>query len=66
MNELQVKAADCLLVGESARDIAAARDAGVSVVRYANKSGKTDLLADVDAVISSMAELASALSDGEL
>jgi HAD superfamily hydrolase (TIGR01549 family) len=66
--ELHAKPAECLLVGDSVGDVAAARDAQVAIVGYANKPGKAARLADADAdaIITSMAELATALSEGEL
>jgi HAD superfamily hydrolase (TIGR01509 family) len=66
VQELRAEPADCLLVGDSASDIEAARSAGVPVVGYANKRGKRERLALADVVIDSMADLATALAPDEL
>jgi phosphoglycolate phosphatase-like HAD superfamily hydrolase len=49
----------CVMVGDSASDIEAARGAGVAVIAFANKPGKHDRLAALhpDAIIRSMADL---------
>jgi HAD superfamily hydrolase (TIGR01509 family) len=66
MKSLGAEASDCLMIGDSVSDIEAARAAVVSVVGYANKPGKGVRLAGADAVVTSMAELAEKLSEGEL
>jgi beta-phosphoglucomutase-like phosphatase (HAD superfamily) len=54
--------ADCVLVRDSVTDIEAARSAGVRVVGYANRSRKVTTFATADAVITTMAVVAIALS----
>jgi HAD superfamily hydrolase (TIGR01662 family) len=50
---------NCVMVGDSGTDIAAARAAGAQVVAYANKAGKRDRFERLhpDAIIEDMAEL---------
>ncbi|RBJ04501.1 haloacid dehalogenase [Micromonospora provocatoris] len=57
--------ARCVLIGDSLSDIKGARAAGVAVVGYANRPAKVDAfrLAEVDAVVTSMGEVARALMD---
>ena len=64
--ELDASPHECLLVGDSASDVDGARAANVPAIGYANKPGKDARLAGADSVIRSMAELATALADGEL
>ncbi|BEL10056.1 HAD family hydrolase [Actinoplanes sichuanensis] len=52
----------CVLVGDSASDIRAAHAAGVASIGYAGKAGKIDALAAADVVVTSMGEIAAALS----
>ncbi|GIJ47161.1 hydrolase [Virgisporangium aliadipatigenens] len=66
MKSLGAQESDCLMIGDSVSDIQAARAAGVPVVGYANKPGKDARLAEADAVVSSMAEIAEELSEAEL
>ncbi|GAA0815979.1 HAD family hydrolase [Spirilliplanes yamanashiensis] len=56
-------AAACVLVGDSASDIAAARAAGVRVVGHANRSRKVVPFAVADAVVTTMADVAGALAE---
>lgn len=57
--------ARCVLVGDSLSDIEGARAAGVAVIGYANRKGKTDAFraAGADVVITSMADIARRLVD---
>nr|WP_308129100.1 HAD-IA family hydrolase [Actinoplanes polyasparticus] len=59
---LGVEAGDCVLVGDSLSDIEAARAAGVAAIGYANKVWKVDAFASADIVVTSMGEIAEALS----
>lgn len=61
---LHATASDCLLVGDSATDIAAGHAAGVAVVAYANRPDKRAIFAphQPDAVIDTMHAIALALS----
>jgi phosphoglycolate phosphatase-like HAD superfamily hydrolase len=61
--ELEAAAADCMLVGDSVTDIEAARSAGARAIGLAAAPGHRARLAaaGADAVISGLAELASAL-----
>jgi HAD superfamily hydrolase (TIGR01509 family) len=52
----------CILIGDSRTDIEAARAAGVRVIGFANRPGKAETLKAADAVVTSMADIASALS----
>lgn len=54
--------AACVLVGDSMTDIAAARAAGVHVIGYANRPRKVVPFAIADAVITTMADVVTALS----
>jgi HAD superfamily hydrolase (TIGR01509 family) len=54
--------AACVLVGDSMTDIQAARAAGVHVVGYANRPRKVVPFAIADAVITTMADVVTALS----
>jgi phosphoglycolate phosphatase len=58
-NQLKVKAADCLMVGDSMHDVQAARSAGFQVVcvPYGYNHGVDIREANPDAVIDSLAEL---------
>jgi HAD superfamily hydrolase (TIGR01509 family) len=53
----------CVLLGDSATDITAARTAGTAAIGYANKPGKRDAFAALapDDVIADLAEVTSAL-----
>ncbi|MFI6757980.1 HAD family hydrolase [Micromonospora sp. NPDC050417] len=53
----------CVLVGDSESDIEAAQ---VAAIGYANKRGKRTRLAKAEAIIGSMAELATMLAGEEL
>jgi phosphoglycolate phosphatase-like HAD superfamily hydrolase len=61
LSVLRVYEEDAVLVGDSESDIEAGRAAGVTTIGYANKPGKRERLADADAVIDTMTELADAL-----
>jgi hypothetical protein len=52
----------CVLVGDSLSDIEAARAAGVAAIGYANKPWKVDAFATADLVVTSMGDIADALS----
>ncbi|WP_233513377.1 HAD family hydrolase [Micromonospora craterilacus] len=52
----------CVLVGDSLSDIEAARAAGVAAIGYANRPWKIDAFAAADIVITSMGDIAEALS----
>jgi beta-phosphoglucomutase-like phosphatase (HAD superfamily) len=52
----------CVLVGDSLSDIEAAHAAGVAVIGYANKPWKVDAFKAADSVITSMGDIAEALS----
>ncbi|MGH8902773.1 MAG: HAD family hydrolase [Egibacteraceae bacterium] len=60
---LSANPATCILIGDSTSDIEGSRAAGVRTVGYANKPGKRERLAraGADAVVTTMAELASVL-----
>lgn len=51
----------CVLVGDSTADVMAARSAGIRIIGYANKPGKTAQLARADAIVADMIEIADAL-----
>jgi beta-phosphoglucomutase-like phosphatase (HAD superfamily) len=53
----------CTLVGDSITDIQAARAAGAKVIGYANRPWKVQAFAAADAVITSMKEINTALSE---
>jgi len=53
---------NCTLIGDSLTDIEAARAAGVRVVGYANKAWKVDAFSAADAVVTSMEDIAVAVS----
>ena len=63
LSALHSKAHAGVLIGDSLTDIAAAREAGVQVVGYANKPGKLESfsVAGADAVITTLADVADAL-----
>ncbi len=54
---------DCAFVGDTPSDVQSARAAGIRSIGYANKPGKLDRLmrAGADAIITTMADLATAL-----
>lgn len=54
--------ASCVLVGDSLSDIEAARAAGVGAIGYANRPWKAAAFAAADIIITSMGEIAEALS----
>lgn len=62
---LGVESSTCLLIGDSRADVRAAQTAGVPIVGFANKPHKLEMFreAQVDAVVTSMAEIALALLD---
>ncbi len=64
---LDAKPRSCVLIGDSPSDIEASRAAGIHIIGYADKNGKAERLAEAgaDAVITSMATLATALLDNE-
>lgn len=51
----------CVLVGDSDTDVIAGQRAGVRVLGYVNKPGKTSRLAQADAVVTDMVKIADAL-----
>ncbi|WP_246278589.1 HAD family hydrolase [Phytohabitans rumicis] len=59
LRELGAQPEECVLVGDSTTDIDAAHAARVPAIGYANKPGKRARLARADALIDSMAELAT-------
>lgn len=61
LDELAADPDACVMVGDSTSDIDAARAAGVAAIGYANKPGKRTRLAKADALMDSMAELATKL-----
>lgn len=66
IRELDTTPEQCLMVGDSSTDIDAAHAARVPVVGYANKPGKEARLARADTIITSMADLATALETERL
>jgi beta-phosphoglucomutase-like phosphatase (HAD superfamily) len=60
---LDAEHAECVLVGDSTTDVLAGHLAGVAVIGYADKPGKTQALADVQAaaVTTDLAEITTAL-----
>lgn len=60
---LGVDPSAAVLVGDSLTDVVGARAAGVRCIGYADRPGKTDLLADADVVIEDMQVLAEQLRD---
>ncbi|MET9656687.1 HAD family hydrolase [Streptomyces sp. NPDC006510] len=66
LQQLGARPEEAVLVGDSPSDVQAAIGAGVRPVGYANKDGKRARLANAGAtaVISSMGDLAEALTDG--
>jgi beta-phosphoglucomutase-like phosphatase (HAD superfamily) len=63
LRRLGVDPAAAVLVGDSLSDVVGARAAGVRCIGFADKPGKTDLLADADVVIEDMRVLAEQLRD---
>jgi len=51
-----------VFIGDIPSDVGAGHAARVPVVGYANKPGKAERLAKADAIITSMADLAAALT----
>lgn len=66
VRELHADPSECVLVGDSVSDVEAAHAVAMTAIGYANKEGKQARLSKAEAIIASMAELATALSDGEL
>lgn len=66
LRELHADPEQCILVGDSQSDIEATQAARVTAIGYANKRGKRTRLAKAEAIIGSMAELATALAREEL
>lgn len=64
MRQRTAKPGECVMVGDSATDIEAARAAGVAVIAYANKPGKRAALAKLwpDAIVSDTIELVGIIS----
>jgi HAD superfamily hydrolase (TIGR01509 family) len=58
---LGARAATCLMIGDSTADMLSAQAAGIRRIGYANKPGKSERLAEADAIITSMAEVEDAL-----
>lgn len=65
IRHLGIRSECAVLVGDSLTDITAAKLANVRVVGYANKSGKLEMFhrAGADAVVTSMEDVAKALTD---
>jgi phosphoglycolate phosphatase len=63
ISQLGAQPSQAFLVGDSATDVPAGRLAGVAVIGFANKPGKTDLLAQAgaDAVTTSLSDISTAL-----
>jgi HAD superfamily hydrolase (TIGR01509 family) len=59
---LGVAPGSCVLVGDSLSDIEAARAAGVAAIGYANRPWKVDAFATADVVVTTMGDIAEALS----
>lgn len=59
---LGAEPSSCALVGDSPSDIEAAHAAGVAAIGYANKAWKISALAEADIVVTSMEDIAVALS----
>jgi HAD superfamily hydrolase (TIGR01509 family) len=61
--DLGAEPGDCVLIGDSLADIAAARAAGVPVIGYANREAKIQPFRDAkaDAVVDSLGDIAVAL-----
>ncbi|WP_328446070.1 HAD family hydrolase [Amycolatopsis sp. NBC_00438] len=57
INDLDVTPNECVFIGDSLSDVEAAEAAGVRSIGFANKVGKSALLAEADAVTSTMAGL---------
>ncbi len=55
--------ADCTFIGDTTSDVLAGHLAGISVIGYANKPGKAQALADVQAatVTTNLAEITAAM-----
>ncbi|MEU4220530.1 HAD-IA family hydrolase [Actinoplanes sp. NPDC026623] len=62
VDALRADPRSCTLVGDSLTDIEAARAAGVNIIGYANRPWKTGAFAGADAVVTSMGDIAAALS----
>src|SRR5215471_5321832 len=62
LNALNARPEDAVFIGDSLVDITASRKAGIRIVSYANKPGKLESFstAATDAVVNTMAEVASA------
>jgi beta-phosphoglucomutase-like phosphatase (HAD superfamily) len=60
---LGVDPSAAVLVGDSLTDVVDARAAGIMCIGFADKPGKSELLADADVVIDDMRELAEHLRD---
>jgi beta-phosphoglucomutase-like phosphatase (HAD superfamily) len=62
---LDAEHSECALVGDSTTDVLAGHLARVAVIGYADKPGKTQALADVQAaaVTTELAEITTALRD---
>jgi phosphoglycolate phosphatase-like HAD superfamily hydrolase len=63
LSQVDAKPADVFLIGDSASDVQAGHLAGVAVIGYANKNGKTEFLAEAgaDAVTIKLADISSAI-----
>ena len=59
---LAVEPEVCALVGDSLSDIEAARAAGVTAIGYANRTWKVEAFAAADIVVTSMRDIAEAMS----
>lgn len=62
LDDLSVEPGAAALIGDSARDIDAARAAGVPCIGYANRPDKRDQLAGADLIIDNMGTVAAALA----
>ncbi|WP_308201164.1 HAD family hydrolase [Paractinoplanes maris] len=62
VHALGAEAAACVLVGNSLSDIEAVRAAGTAAIGYANKRWEVNAFDSADIVVTSMGEIAEALS----
>lgn len=68
MRQLDARPGECVLVGDSTTDVAAAHAAGTAAIGYANKPGKHERLATAgaEAIIARLIELAGAAAVARL
>lgn len=62
VDALRADLRSCTLIGDSLTDIEAARAAGVNIIGYANRVWKVEAFSSADAVVTSMGDIAAALS----